>query len=64
MVGFVQAGRIDDVRCLYRVDEVEDCNASRLQTSQVGYDMELRYLAARHVQYLRQLTRLSDGFRS
>ncbi len=48
MICFVEAGRIDDVRRLHRVDEVEDGHASRLHAGHVWHDVKLWNLAALH----------------
>ncbi len=46
VVGFVEAGRVDDVGGLDGVDEVEERDAGGLQAREVGDDVELGDLAA------------------
>ncbi len=46
MVGFVEAGRVDDVGGLDGVDEIEEGDAGVLQQGKVGNDVELGDLAA------------------
>jgi hypothetical protein len=48
MVCFVEARRVDDVRCLNPIDEIEERNSSGLQTSHVRDDMKLRDLSTLH----------------
>ena len=46
VIGFVEAGRVDDVGGLDGVDEVEEGDAGGLQPGEVGDDVELGDLAA------------------
>ena len=48
MVGFVEAGRVDDVGGLDGVDEIEERDAGGLQAGEVGDDVELGDLSALH----------------
>ena len=48
MIGFVQAGRIDDVGSLNGIDEIEEGDAGGLQPGEIGDDVELGHLAALH----------------
>ena len=48
VVGFVKAGRIDDVRSLDGIDEVLNGDTGGEQQGGIGNDMELRHLAALH----------------
>ena len=48
MVGFVEAGRVDDVGGLDGVDQIEEGDAGGLQQGEVGDDVELGDLAALH----------------
>ena len=46
MVGFVEAGRIDDIGCLDRVDKIRYGDAVRRKQSQIGCHAKLRHLPA------------------
>ena len=46
MVGFVEAGRVDDVGGLDGVDEISESNTGVLQQRKIGNDVELGNLAA------------------
>jgi hypothetical protein len=48
MVRLVQAGRVNDVRFLHRIDQFEQGYAGGLQPGEVGHDVELGNLAALH----------------
>ena len=64
MVGFVEAGRVDDIRGLDGVDEIGDGDAGGLQAREFGTMWNSGTWPPCTVTVLTPSTRLSGGFRS